>query len=79
MFYDDNMLKLHEESDYRRNHKECELAEVLWDNGTINGMKNLLCNKEFFGGASLIRSNEFNTVINSMDRHSAQQMMINVF
>ena len=50
MFYNENMIKLHEEGNCRRNYKEFNLPDVMWDNGTIDGMKNLLSIEEFSGG-----------------------------
>ena len=51
MFYSESMLKLHEESECRKNHKECDLSEMMWDNGTIDGMKSILSNEDLSGGS----------------------------
>ena len=55
-----------------RNHEKCNILDVMWGNGTCEAMKSSLSDRD---GCAIIHSNEFNTVLNDLDRFMMEMVL----
>ena len=67
MFVEKINMFTHNDSHYR-NHKEGNIVDFVWSNRTTEAMKSRFSDKENYKGIAIIHTNEFNTVLNDLDR-----------